>query len=194
MVKPKDGDRILEDHGEKTVVTPLGANNPHNFGPASARDAIVNTCERPGGDTKGRKINTQETVEEWIQFMTVPERNIKHFFMLLTDKELEAYEEPGLLQAYKKGGIKVHHIPYVSEISFKTIMADLDELDEKKEKAVAHCTHGMGRSGRVAAGWLVHRYGLPAEQAVEEALNAAREYGVERMGSPRQLTEWMAES
>jgi protein-tyrosine phosphatase len=52
---------------------------------------------------------------------------------------------------------------------------------------VAYCTHGMGRSGRVAAGWLVHKYGLSVEEAVDEALEAARIHGVERMGSPRQL-------
>lgn len=191
MVKPKEGDRIVEDHGEKTVVTPLGENNPHNFGPASSRDAVVNTCERPGGDTKGLKINTREKVSEWIEYMTASEPNIQHVFILLTDKELECYENPGLIRAYQEGGISVHHIPYASEQAFQKIMAELDELYSRGENAVAHCTHGMGRSGRVAAGWLVHRYGLSVEEAVEEALEAARQNGVERMGSPQQLKAWM---
>ena len=195
MVELKDGDRHMEDHGEMTVVTPLSPHNPHNFGPASSRDSVVNTCERPGGDpgAGGGKIATENKVDDWIRFATAPERAIKHVFVLLTDRELEAYDGPGLIAAYEARGVVVHHIPYASEGSFRRIMADLDDLHESGENAVAHCTHGMGRSGRIAAGWLVHRYGLSVKEAVEEALEAARRHGVERMGSPRQLAEWMAE-
>ena len=193
-MKYKDGDRYMDDHGERTVVTPLSPTNIHNFGPASSRDAIVNTCERPGGDPgTGGSIPTKDKVDEWIRFMTTPERAVKHVFILLTEKELEAYDGPGLISAYEACGIVVHHIPYASDNSFRRIMTDLDDLYAKRENAVAHCTHGMGRSGRVAAGWLVHKYGLSVEDAVDEALDAARIHGVERMGSPRQLKEWMAE-
>lgn len=186
----------MEDHGEKTVVTPLSSDNPYNFGPASIQrnNTIVHTCERPGGDVKGaNKIPTKAKVQAWKEFMTTPERNIRHVFILLGDSELEAYDPPGLIQAYQDAGIIVHHIPYSSPKSFSKIMAELDECDQKGENAVVHCTHGMGRSGRVAAGWLVHKYGLSVEQAVEEALEAARKFGVERMGSPRQLEAWMVE-
>lgn len=195
MVDLKDGDRYIEDHGEMTVVTPPSPQNPHNFGPASSRDAVVNTCERPGGDPGGigSKIHTEEEVDEWMRFMTTPERAIGHVVVLLADVELEAYDGPGLIAAYEARGIIVHHIPYASDGSFRRIMAVLDDLNERGENAVAHCTHGMGRSGRVAAGWLVHKYGLSVEEAVGEALEAARRHGVERMGSPRQLAQWMAE-
>ena len=37
-----------------------------------------------------------------------------------------------------------------------------------------------------------HKYGWKAEEAVEEALEAARQNGVERMGSPQQLKAWMS--
>lgn len=70
-------------------------------------------------------------------------------------------------------------------------MAELNVLFEKGEKAVAHCTHGMGRSGRVAAGWLVYKYGLDTEEATEAVLAAARLNGVERMGSVRALNAWV---
>ncbi len=193
-MKLKDGDRYLDDHGERTVVTPLSPTNTHNFGPASSRDSVVNTCERPGGDPgAASRIPTKDKVDEWIRFMTTPGRAIKHVFILLTDSELEAYDGPGLISAYEACGIVVHHIPYASDGSFRKIMTDLDGLHAKRENAVAHCTHGMGRSGRVAAGWLVYKYGLSVEDAVEEALEAARNHGVERMGSPSQLTKWMAE-
>ena len=171
------------------------------------------TCERPGGDppkkkhnnnnnddnndttiVNNNKIDTKTKVAEWVQFMTGGGRNIRHVFILLTDKELnDAYAEPGLIQAYKEAGIVANHIPYASPKSYQAIMKELDEVHALGEQAVAHCTHGIGRSGRVAAGWLVYKYGLGVDQAVEEALEAARAAGVQRMGSPHQLTDWIAE-
>jgi hypothetical protein len=197
MVKVSKGDRSMIDHGENVVITPLGSDICHNFGPASARDSIVNTCERPGGETgydRSNKIPTSQAVSEWIEFMTVPERNIRHVIILLSDEELEVYDDPGLIAAYQSGGILVHHIPYASEKSYSKIMSEMDKIEQEGNgNVVVHCTHGMGRSGRVAAGWLVHRYGLSIEEAVEETLTMARQVGVERMGSPKQLAEWISE-
>lgn len=202
MIELYQGDRYMLDHGEKTVVTPGSTDNTHNFGPASARDCFVNTCERPGGDLTlegARKIPTLKVVSEWVDYMTAPGRNIRHVFILLTDDELGAYEQPGLIAAYESHGITVHHIPYASEKSFAKIMSELEILNNQQHdkksigNAVVHCTHGVGRSGRVAAGWLVHKYGLSVEEAIEETLTAARNAGVQRMGSPKQLAEWMAE-
>ena len=186
----QEGDRIVEEHGENTVVTP-SKHVPFNFGPASFKDSIVHTCERPGGDTEGGKIDTRHKVREWVDFMSPPPRGIKHVVVLLDEEELAAYDEPGLIQAYEECGITVHHIPLASENSFSRIMATLEEIEKADERAVAHCSHGMGRSGRVAAGWLVHRYGLKVSEAVDEALAAARTHGVERMGSPLQLEKWI---
>jgi protein-tyrosine phosphatase len=188
---PMEGDRIQEDHGELTVVTPPSKDNPRNFGPASSRDKTVYTCERPGGDPKekGAQINTSTEVAGWVQYMS--SQGIEHVIVLLGREELDVYTDPGLIQAYSDAGMVVHHIPYSSTNSYMLIMEVLDGIHSMGESAVAHCTHGMGRSGRVAAGWLVHKYGLSIEDAVLEALASAREAGVERMGSPQQLREWM---
>jgi hypothetical protein len=197
MVKVCEGDRCILDHGENVVVTPPRSDNYHNFGPVSARDSIVYTCERPGGDNVkdgSNKIPTSEVVSEWIQFMTSPERNIRHVIILLSDEELKAYDDPGLIAAYQSGGITVHHIPYTNDKSYSKIMFELEKIEQNGNGNVAaHCTHGMGRSGRVAAGWLIHRYKLSIEDAVDETLAMARKVGVERMGSPRQLEEWISE-
>ena len=84
--------------------------------------------------------------------MTSSENQIRHVVILLRDAELEAYEDPGLIAAYEAAGIVVHHIPFASDDSYKRIMTVIDEIESKGERVVAHCTHGMGRSGRVAAG------------------------------------------
>ncbi|KAL7575455.1 hypothetical protein ACA910_007354 [Epithemia clementina (nom. ined.)] len=196
-ISSKEGDHVKIDKktNEKTVATPaFPEENPHNFGPASARDATVFTCERPGGDPaeQDTKIPTQKVVDQWVQFMNSPERQIKHVIILLSDPELEAYEPPGLIAAYQAAGITVHHIPMSSKDSYQSIMTTIDEIESKKERLVAHCTHGMGRSGRVAAGWIVHKYGVSPEQATEESLEAARQHKVERLGAPGLLKEWIS--
>jgi protein tyrosine phosphatase (PTP) superfamily phosphohydrolase (DUF442 family) len=189
-MKPQEGDRLVKDHGEEVLITPFSA--LHNFGPASSRDSVVFTCERPGGDPGPQtQIKTSEAVNKWIQFMTQEDRNIKHVIILMEEKELSAYEEPGLIQAYQDGGMSVHHVPYSSDKAAEKIMTILKDVETKEERVTAHCTHGMGRSGRVAAGWLVKRHGLTVDEAVEEALSTARTHGVERMGAPRQLKEWL---
>jgi hypothetical protein len=194
-MQPQDGDRYVDYPGERAIVTPFHSNTLYNFGPASTRDSIVYTCERPGRDPQpGAKIDTSTVVREWKEFMSHPERSIQHVLILVGDDELSVYDEPGLIQAYNDAGVTVHLIPLTSEKSFSKIMTVLDEIAEKKERIAAHCTHGKGRSGRIAAGWLVHKYGLSPEEATEETLAAARTYGVERLGAPKKLAHWIAKA
>ena len=168
---PKQGDRIEQEaDGSVLVITPRSPDTAFNFGPASSRDAIVYTCERPGGEQENSKIKTNEAVSGWVKFMTAPERNIKHVVVLLGLDELEDYEEPGLRNAYEAAGLQAHFIPLASSPqSYSRIMKALKDIEGNGERVVAHCTHGMGRSGRVAAAWLVHKYGLSVEEASEEA-------------------------
>ena len=190
MVQPKQGDRVVTDHGEEVVITPA-AGAEYNFGPASARDNDVFTCERPGGDpVGGKKIATATVVPAWIRFIQ-QEHGIKHVVVLLEPDELDVYEEPGLMQAYRAGGMTVHHIPHSSKRAAEKVWRVQKEVELSNEKVTIHCTHGMGRSGRSAALWLVKRYNLAVPEAVDEALDAARQHGVERMGAPRQLQEWL---
>ncbi|KAL7560501.1 hypothetical protein ACA910_020614 [Epithemia clementina (nom. ined.)] len=196
-ISSKEGDDVKTDKktNDKIVATPaFPEENPHNFGPASARDATMFTCERPGGDPadQGSKIPTQRVVDQWVQFMSSPERQIQHVIILLSDRELEAYEPPGLIAAYQAAGITVHHIPMSVQDSYQSIMETIDEIESKHERVVAHCARGIERSGRVAAGWIVHKYGLSPEQATEESLEAARQHKVERVGAAGRLKEWIS--
>lgn len=190
VLQAEEGDHIQDVDGERTVITPQDKSNIHNFGPASSRDDIVNTCQRPGGETTdGSKLDPVKSVGEWIEFMS--SKGIKHAFILLSQDELKDYVEPGLIPAYEAVDITPHHVPIANEGSYHKIMAELNLLFEKGEKAVVHCTHGMGRSGRVAAGWLVYKYGLDAEEATTEALATARLNGVERLGCVKLLNAWI---
>ena len=194
MVERKEGDRVIQESGETAVITPQGENTLHNFGPASHRDSVVFTCERPGGDppNKDSFIPTAQVIPKWIDFIKTI-HSISNVLILMDEAELEtAYAAPGLIQAYRDGGMTVHHVPMSSSNAANHIISILQDVESKGERVTAHCTHGMGRSGRVAAGWLMTRYGLSAEQATEEVLETARLHGIEHMGAPQKLERWLA--
>lgn len=175
--------------GSTHIETVRNPETLHNFGPASLRDEIVYTCERPGGDPKGGVKIPNAAVQEWIAFMK--EKGIGRVMVLLDDTELEAYEEPGLLQMYRDSGLKVHRNPMGVRGSSKNAEKLLKEAQAAQEKIVAHCTHGLGRSGRVAAGWVAMRYGLSPQEATKEAIETALKYGMERMGDAPKLDAWL---
>ena len=123
---------------------------PFNFGPASRRDAIVHTCERPGADDA---FNTprgipQAEVLKWVAFMR--ERGVKRVLTLLDDNELEYFAEP-LFETYRQEGFACTHVPMGSADAKGRVMGALRDAEAAGELVVAHCTHGMGRSGRVGA-------------------------------------------
>jgi protein-tyrosine phosphatase len=72
------------------------------------------------------------------------------------------------------------------------ILAVIDQAEENGQRVVTHCTGGVGRSGRVAAAWLVHRYGLSPEEATKEVLEMAATAHVNRKGSAELLEAWLA--
>jgi protein-tyrosine phosphatase len=179
----------LKPDKDGSVVSPHCEEIPFNFGPASDRDTILFTCERPGGDQGDAKMITNKSVQNWIEYMK--SQDIQHVLVLLDDNELEIYEEPGLLDLYENGGLDYFRAPMGEMGASQRVVDYIKEKENKGEKVVAHCTHGMGRSGRVAAGWVVARYGVSPEKATQEAMNTAIQHKVHRMGNSKLLTKWL---
>lgn len=119
------------------------------------------------------------------------QQGIDEILVLLEDSELECYEEPGLLKLYEKLGFPVHRISMNEVGAARRAMGTIDKCYADDKKIVAHCTHGQGRAGRVAAGWLTYHYGLSAEDATKETLTIASMKGITRMGSPSKLKAWL---
>jgi hypothetical protein len=135
------------------------------------------------------------------------DNRITEVLVLLDDNELECYEEPGLVALYEQYGFTVHRVPMGDPDAPARVLALLsschedhpDHDDDNKNathhrsriRIVAHCTHGQGRAGRVAAAWLTHQYGLSPEDATAEVLNTALQMGITRMGSPSKLKAWL---
>lgn len=178
----------LKPDKDGAVTTPRCPETKFNFGPASDRDNIVYTCERPGGDQGDAMIGIQ-SVEEWMNYMK--DHQIHHVLVLLDDNELEKYQEPGLLQLYRQGGLSYFRAPMGKEGASQRVINFLKEKEIKGEKVVCHCTHGMGRSGRVAAGWIAARYGLLPQESTEEAINTAILHKIHRLGNTQLLENWL---
>ena len=165
-------------------------NIPHNFGPISTtrNDQTLCTAECPGHETSAGGVS-KEVVDAWVAFMTT--NGIKHVLVLLDANEMDHYPEPGLLKLYEAGGMQPHVVPMGSNGAYRQIMSILQDIEQKDEKAVTHCTGGVGRAGRVAAAWLSTRYNLTPQEATQEAVEAALQAGIQRLGDVAKLDAWM---
>jgi len=141
---------------DDTIITPRDPNTLYNFGPASSRDTVLFTCERPGGEPESGKIPAS-AIEGWAEFMR--KQGIDEVLVLLDDNELEAYEDPGLVETYKKCALTAHRNPKGEVGASTRAMAKVSNCQADGKKIVAHCTHGQGRAGRVAAAWLTRGWG-----------------------------------
>lgn len=181
---------MISNYKSGKVRTPRNPDTLHNFGPASTRDSIVHTAERPGGDPQeDNACITMEQVQEWIDFMKA--QDIHRVLVLLEDAKLAIYEAPGLLEKYKSAGFHVYRNPMDVEGSASRAKQILQDAFHANKKIVVHCTHGQGRCGRVAAGWVSMQYGLSSQEAIQEVLTTARAYGVGRVGDIVALDNWL---
>jgi len=84
-----------------------------------------------------------------------------------------------------------------SSILIESIIPFLISAEQNRQKAVVHCSHGVGRTEIVLAAWLVSRRGLSNRQALsavreqkrlpEEAMIAALLFGKNPLHIKRQL-------
>ena len=126
-----------------------------NFGPASARDTVLFTAERPGNPRGKTDIANEQQVQDWLAFMK--EQRISHVIALLDENEFANYAAPGLLKRYENAGLTCLVQPMRDRNAKTNIFRFVRQVEAVDGRVVAHCTGGIGRAGRVAAGWLVER-------------------------------------
>ncbi|CAB9531685.1 Dual specificity phosphatase, catalytic domain [Seminavis robusta] len=171
--------------------TPGNSDTPHNFGPASPLDTILYTAEQPGKSCRQRdddKISAA-SVQEWIQF--VRGQGVTNVVTLLNEDELDVYEEPGLKELLTQAGMSCYIAPMGDLGACDRVFDVVRQVEADGEKVVCHCTGGIGRAGRVAAAWLVHRYNLSPEVATLIVLDQAYKSGVKRLGHTEKLSGWI---
>jgi hypothetical protein len=159
----------------------------HNFGPASSRDTFLYTAERPGNPPGKKDLVPDEKVYEYIAFMK--EQGVARVLLLLDAQEIAIYSD--LLAMYQAGGLQYNMQSMNEKGAAKKVVDILKASEQQGERVCAHCTGGIGRSGRVAAAWLVERYNLTPDVATEEVRAQAATSGVTRNGDASALSEWL---
>lgn len=169
--------------------TPGNTETPHNFGPASPLDQTLFTAKQPGIASEETGKISSESVQEWINYISA--QGVTNVITLLSDDELDSYEEPGLKSLLEEAGMKCFISPMGDLGACDRVFTVVHEAEAKGEKVVTHCTGGVGRAGRVAAGWLVNRYSLSPEVATLIVLDQAYQSGVKRLGHTEKLSGWL---
>lgn len=152
------------------------------FGPPSKDEKLVFGAQRPG--YPGKFIQKQ-VVDGWITFMKA--QGVRCVVCLLPDEELKYYPtlSDGLLGLYAAtfGKDNVLWAPTTDRQllegeALRHILHFLYSSTEKSEKAVVHCSAGLGRTGLALAAWLVFAHRMTERKAirtVEEQNRSPRE-------------------
>lgn len=137
------------------------------FTAASEREPFIFGARRPGFPFS--RVSSQ-FVHSWIAFMQA--QGITRVLCLLPPRQLDAYD--ALLGTYRQS-FGEHHVLWVPIADFQLaeevqligqILPFLAEADQQQEKAVVHCSGGVGRTGHVLAAWLVSCRGMSNEEAI----------------------------
>ncbi|HOC46082.1 MAG: dual specificity protein phosphatase family protein [Syntrophorhabdaceae bacterium] len=148
------------------------------FGPACSEERHVFGSRRPG--YRSERVS-RAAVKDWLSF--IKKKGIKRICCLLQEWELLDYYEDDLVEAYRKefGDLNVLTVPvedfHLAEISAlrDEILPFLAESEAKNLPVLVHCSGGSGRTGHVLAAWVVYRYDLPIEEALEAVNRNPRE-------------------
>jgi protein-tyrosine phosphatase len=142
----------------------------YKFAAAWKKESIVFGAARPG------YFNKQ--VQHWIEFMQ--HQGIQRVCCLLPEVQLARYSD--LLGIYRQV-FGVEHVCWApiedfQLVDLKTltqiILPFLTLANQRDEKAVVHCSGGIGRTGQVLAAWLVSGRGLSNEAAITAVRQTGR--------------------
>jgi protein-tyrosine phosphatase len=142
----------------------------YKFAPASENEPIVFGAARPG--------YRSEQVNQWLEFMQ--QQEIQRVCCLLTEDQLQHYGN--LLDLYQHtfgndrvcwAPIKDFHIA-TSNLLIDHILPFLTTANLNHEKAVVHCSGGVGRTGQVLAAWLIAGRGFSKAAAIAAVKHTGR--------------------
>ena len=143
----------------------------YRFAPAAPEEAIVFGAARPG--------YKEEALMQWIAY--VRQQGIQKICCLLPEAQCLRYT-PHLLSAYYQefGPDQVCWAPtedfcvIESSVLTQTILPFLKTADTYQQPVLVHCSGGIGRTGQVLAGWLVHARGYSNQAAIATVRRSGR--------------------
>jgi protein-tyrosine phosphatase/nicotinamidase-related amidase len=118
----------------------------------------------PGRKDRSRNIEDDIAV--------IKENGITHIVSLLSESEYEEYGVKNLKDVYEQHGLNVRYFPIVDQgVPNKNDLPELvewiDRALKQKHNVLIHCVGGLGRSGVVAASYLVLKENMQPVEAIK---------------------------
>ncbi|MDF3821223.1 isochorismatase family protein [Leptospira sp. 96542] len=112
------------------------------------------------------------------------DQNISHVLSLITEAEYTEYGVTNLKKELDNYGFISKHCPILDQRvpSFEQLTNILQWLDEaliNNAKVLIHCVGGLGRSGTIAAAYLIWKYKLDASAAIQSVRESRSERAIE---------------
>lgn len=181
-------EKIEEDEEDEDDMLDMDGRARFNFAPASTRDNILYTANTPALPQVGEEesnFGQRESAAEWVAHMKA--HNVTRVVSLVDDQGLAWW----LTQAFGQHFKVAANVPTGSPDAWRQIHELVREAEGANEKIVLHCPNGEDRAGRVAAAWLVARYGMSAVEAAQEVVRQAEACGAERKGDVMKLARYL---
>ncbi|MEF8774533.1 MAG: dual specificity protein phosphatase family protein [Halobacteriales archaeon] len=144
------------------------------FASAAPGEFVVFGAAAPGV----RATDPATAVDGWVE--AAREQGIMRIVVLLSREQLSPYSN--LVETYRSsfGEDRVLHAPVPDhELADEETLTDrvlpfLRAADAAGEPTLVHCRAGLGRTGHVLAGWLVHARGYDPEAALTAVADTGR--------------------
>ncbi len=128
----------------------------------------------------GRKDNGRVLEED---LKNLKEQGITHIVTLITDSEFTRYGVEGLMDEYKSAGFITYRLPIIdqgvcSQNEMDTVIKWIGEELNDGANIMIHCVGGLGRTGIVAASFLIQQ-GLSSQAAIDEVRSTRSKRSIE---------------
>ncbi|EPG64800.1 cyclin-dependent kinase inhibitor 3 [Leptospira wolffii serovar Khorat str. Khorat-H2] len=129
----------------------------------------------------GRKDRDRDLISD---IDTIREEGISTVVSLLTENEYAEYGVPDLKEAYQKSGMDSVFYPILDQkvpdrSSLEVLLDRMDTELSSGKNILVHCVGGLGRSGTVAAAYLIRKLGFTSEQAIRRVREVRSERAIE---------------
>lgn len=126
---------------------------------------------------------------------TIQREGIYHILSLITEQEYVDYGVTDLKSELIQNEIQQKQVPILDQrvpsfAQMKEILEWMDEALSKGHKVLIHCVGGLGRSGTVAAAYLIWKHGLDSKSAIQKVRESRSERAVESLEQIRFLELW----
>ncbi|HMV41931.1 MAG TPA: isochorismatase family protein [Leptospiraceae bacterium] len=167
----------------------------------STKDLRIDFIENPSNQNEGKmgltilpgRNDRARSIAEDLR--VIGENNITAVISLITEPEYEEYGVASLKEAYKNAGLTTCYFPIIDQgvpdfITLDKNLKWMHEILSKKQNVLIHCVGGLGRSGTVAACYLIRYYGLSAKDAIAHVRKYRSERAIESIEQEKFIEEF----